>query len=237
MQAGGGEEHQRRSKETQMIARSSRYAEVLAAMLAALLIAGLLYVGMILLSGNVKQGDYEAIEGAIFLSKPKPQKEIQEPEHKKLKEPKPPEKILKQFTASRKNAPNKPVMDLKTPSFAAELHPGLAKGQGLAMPLGDLGGIGFQIDEVDEVPKVIRSITPQYPLGAKRTHVEGEVVIKMLVEISGKPSHLSIYKSSPKGVFEEAALAAARKWKFKPGRYAGQDVDTWVLLPFKFELN
>jgi protein TonB len=93
------------------------------------------------------------------------------------------------------------------------------------------------MDEVDEVPQVLRSIPPEYPYGAKRNRVEGEVVVRMLVTSKGVPTNLSIESATPANVFEKAALSAAKRWKFRPGRYKGQAVDTWVLLPFNFELT
>ena len=71
----------------------------------------------------------------------------------------------------------------------------------------------------------------------RRNRVEGEVVVRMLVTKEGKPQNLSVESSTPAGVFDEVALMAAKRWRFKPGRYRGEAVDTWVLLPFVFELT
>jgi len=57
------------------------------------------------------------------------------------------------------------------------------------------------------------------------------------VDSEGRPQKLSVHSSTPAGVFDEAALGAAGRWRFKPGRYKGKAVDTWVLLPFVFELK
>lgn len=59
----------------------------------------------------------------------------------------------------------------------------------------------------------------------------------MLVNKEGLPKNLSIHSATPAGVFDEAALKAAKRWRFQPGKYKGQAVDTWVLLPFVFELT
>ncbi len=55
-------------------------------------------------------------------------------------------------------------MEINTPNFKADMHPGL-KG-GISIPRMKLGGVGFEIDEVDEVPQIIRNYPPEYPYGA-----------------------------------------------------------------------
>jgi len=201
----------------------------------AVLIAGVAYVGVLLLNQAGQPRQLPEVEGAIRLIQAEKENTAEPPKREKLKEPKPPEQLPKVFSTRVRTKNIKPRMDLSTPSFSADMHP-VMKG-GIALPKMDLGGVGFNLSEVDEVPAALRSVPPQYPFGAKRRHVEGEVVVRMLVTSRGDPSRLSIHKSDPPGVFDKAALSAAKRWKFRPGRYKGKAVDTWVLLPFKFELT
>jgi protein TonB len=62
-------------------------------------------------------------------------------------------------------------------------------------------------------------------------------MIRCLVGIDGKPSKLKIIQSVPKGIFDDAGIAAVQKWRFKPGILGGESVPTWVRIPFKFSLN
>jgi protein TonB len=126
-------------------------------------------------------------------------------------------------------------MQIRMPSFDADIHPSLSGG--ISLPAGSLGDMGFNINEVDDVPQVLRSAPPEYPYAARRSRTEGKVVLRLLVRKDGKPDNITVHSSSPVGIFDTAALSAARRWRFKPGRYAGNDVDTWVLLPFNFELT
>ena len=204
-------------------------------MIMAVLIAGTVYCGVLLLNQADQPRKLPEVEGAIRLTKAEREKPAEPPKREKIEETKPPEQLPKTFSTRVQTRNVKPRLDLSTPSFSADMHPGL-KG-GITLPRMELGGIGFNLNEVDEVPAALRSMAPQYPYGAKRRHIEGEVVVRLLVTSRGEPIRLSIHKSDPPGVFDKAALSAAKRWKFRPGRYKGKAVDTWVLLPFKFELT
>lgn len=201
----------------------------------ALLMAGGISLGMVCLREIDRHQTMPEIEGAIRLAAPEPKQVIEEKIKKPHDEPEPPKDLDLKFTA--KTAPKQvaPVMQMRMPSFDADIHPSLSGG--ISLPAGSLGDMGFNINEVDDVPQVLRSVPPEYPYGARRSRTEGKIVIRLLVRKDGKPDHLTIHSSSPEGIFDTAALNSARRWRFKPGRYAGNDVDTWVLLPFNFELT
>jgi len=218
-----------------MLQRAKRSGEFVAAWICAVMIAGAIYVGVLLLNEAPVPEGMHVIEGAIRLSQPEREKPVKELDRKKPKDTEPPKELPKTFSTKAKNKPVKPMMSISTPSFSADTLPGL-KGD-IAIPSADFGGIGFNMDEVDDIPQVLRQVPPQYPYSAKRNRVEGQVVIRMLVTAKGTPEHLSIHSASPPGVFDKAALNAAKRWRFRPGQYKGQAVDTWVLLPFNFELT
>lgn len=217
-----------------MIERHRGAGEFAASCLLAVLVAGLLYVGVLLLNAAPLPETMEAVEGAIRLARPETRAEP-ELQRRKIEETKPPEVLPKTFSTRSEKRPAKPLMNMKVPAFSADLHPGL--GDGIALPSGNFGDVGFSLDEVDDIPQAVRSISPEYPYVAKRNRVEGRVVVRMLVNTEGRAQDLSVYSSTPAGVFDKAALNAARRWRFKPGRYRGEAVDTWVLLPFVFELT
>lgn len=95
----------------------------------------------------------------------------------------------------------------------------------------------YQAGAVDTAPAVIRRVTPQYPLIAKRKRVQGSVVVRIVVDSSGQPRQCTIFSATPAGYFESAALDAARKLRFRPGKIRGIAVNTVVLLPFDFRLQ
>ncbi|WP_239057141.1 energy transducer TonB [Desulfovibrio sp. JC010] len=204
-------------------------------LLLALCMAGGVSLGMVCLTEIEEPKTSPLIEGAIRLAAPEPDQIVEEKKERLQDEPEPPKDLDLKFTANPTSKQQAPVMQMRIPAFAADIHPSLS--DGINIPTASLGSMGFNINEVDDVPQVLRSVPPEYPYAAKRSRTEGNVVIRLLVKKDGKPDNLSIHSSSPVGIFDSAALSAAVRWRFKPGRYAGNDVDTWVLIPFNFEMT
>jgi protein TonB len=101
------------------------------------------------------------------------------------------------------------------------------------------GGVPNELDlkQVDQAPSVMRKVEPEFPLEARRLHLGGKVVVKFLVKADGSVAKASVIKADPEGVFDQSALDAICKWRFKPGRYKGSDVATWVVLTIQFRFT
>ncbi len=67
--------------------------------------------------------------------------------------------------------------------------------------------------------------------------ISGRVVLRFLVKTDGKVAKARVIEAEPRGVFEQSAMEAIDKWRFKPGRYRGNAVATWVELPIRFRLS
>ncbi len=107
-----------------------------------------------------------------------------------------------------------------------------------AAPSRIIGGMGvYDAEVVDIPPKIVSRELPQYPPNARRLHLEGTVLVSMVIDIQGKPRHCTIRKAVPEGVFEESALAAANSYRFVPGKVGGQNVATLVIVPFHFTMT
>lgn len=101
-----------------------------------------------------------------------------------------------------------------------------------------IGGLSaYAEDAVDQRPSISRRVMPQYPDRARRMNMQGQVVVRLVVDVSGTPQQCVVHSSEPEGVFDEAALAAARKTRFLPGKVNGQPVNTIVLIPYRFALR
>lgn len=70
------------------------------------------------------------------------------------------------------------------------------------------------------VLKRTRYAPPEYPKEALQKGLAGEVRVRITVQADGRVKDVVVEKSTPEQVFDAAALAAARKWRFKP---IGQD--------------
>ena len=63
---------------------------------------------------------------------------------------------------------------------------------------------------------------PLYPAVARADGVEGSVTIRYDVTVEGVVTNARVVASTPRGVFDEAALAAVRSWRFNAPMLAGE---------------
>lgn len=95
----------------------------------------------------------------------------------------------------------------------------------------------YKLSHVNTPPKIRHRVMPMYPAEAKKDHIEGRVVVRMIITQEGIARDPMVMESSPRGVFDEAALAAVMKDKFIPATVDGKDVDCLVNLPIVFKLK
>jgi len=95
----------------------------------------------------------------------------------------------------------------------------------------------FNITEVDQPPRPIRTFPPLYPYMAKRDNIEGRVLLKFVVDTEGLPKEAKVEVSEPEGVFDEAALKALERYRFRPAIKDGKTVLCIVRLPISFRLD
>ncbi len=95
----------------------------------------------------------------------------------------------------------------------------------------------FSLTEVDQPPRAIRTFPPQYPYIARRDNIQGRVILKFVVDTDGLAKEAEVEASEPKGVFDEAALKALERYRFKPAVKNGKPVMCIVRLPISFQLN
>ncbi len=90
----------------------------------------------------------------------------------------------------------------------------------------------FPFYAVSEKPVLIKKITPKFPNLAIRAGIEGTVVIKALIDKKGNIEKVELLKSIP--MLDQAAIAAAMQFKYKPGKQRDRFVKVWVSIPFRF---
>jgi TonB family protein len=76
---------------------------------------------------------------------------------------------------------------------------------------------------------------PIYPPLAKQARIQGEVVLEAIISREGDVTNLRVVSGHP--LLVEAALTAARQWKYRPTLLNGQPVEvvSQVTVPFKLE--
>ncbi len=93
----------------------------------------------------------------------------------------------------------------------------------------------FLIHELSNKPTVLKKVTPHYPELAKKAKQEGTVVVKVLLNTKGEVEATEILKSHT--LFDNAAVAAAKEFRFTPAKQRDRLVRVWVSIPFIFRLN
>ena len=78
---------------------------------------------------------------------------------------------------------------------------------------------------------------PVYPSLSRRLGEQGNVLLRVYVELDGLPSTVEVRSSSGSERLDQSALDAVRRWKFVPAKQGGQVVSAWVLVPILFNLK
>ncbi len=78
---------------------------------------------------------------------------------------------------------------------------------------------------------------PDYPELARRLGIEGQAVIRVLIDTDGLPVIAFILKSSGYTLLDNAALKSIKNLKFEPPIYNDKYYKVWVSIPFKFVLK
>jgi protein TonB len=131
-------------------------------------------------------------------------------------------------------------------SFVQKLQPpppeGLTINKGaITIPQGQVGGLGkgievFDISKLDQQPVAKFQARPQYPFEMRRAGIAGEVLVDFIVDSNGDVRNAYAARSSQRE-FESAAVQAVSKWKFRPGKKGGRNVNTHMQVPIVFTLN
>jgi periplasmic protein TonB len=100
------------------------------------------------------------------------------------------------------------------------------------------GGWGklFELKDLDQRPVVISSIAPTYPFEMKRAGQNGSVTVGFIVDSTGAVRDAYVVDSTQRE-FEQAALQAIQKWRFRPGKKGGRAVNTKMQQPIVFNIS
>jgi TonB family protein len=85
-------------------------------------------------------------------------------------------------------------------------------------------------------PEIVSKPTPTYTDEARKLHVEGEVLLEVLFESSGKLEVVRVVRGLGHGL-DEAAIRAAEQIRFKPALRNGQPSDSRGVLHIMFQLT
>jgi protein TonB len=84
---------------------------------------------------------------------------------------------------------------------------------------------------------VLSRVLPRYPPRAEARGIEGWVLLEITVTPAGTVSDAKVVDASPKEIFDQAALEAIRRWRFKPAFREGRTVAQRATLKLRFRLE
>lgn len=85
-------------------------------------------------------------------------------------------------------------------------------------------------------PVLMHFAKPDYPEIARRSRLEGLVIVKVLVGKTGVVEKTVIIQGA-NPILNKAAAQAALKCRFKPGTQRTIPVRAWIAIPYSFRLN
>lgn len=94
----------------------------------------------------------------------------------------------------------------------------------------------FDISNLDQQPQARVQVQPNYPFEMRRAGISGEVVVAFIVSSTGDVVEAYAVRSSQRE-FESPAIQAVMKWKFRPGKKGGRNVNTRMQVPIVFNLS
>lgn len=78
---------------------------------------------------------------------------------------------------------------------------------------------------------------PVYPTRSRRNNEQGVAMVRVLIDVTGRPSQVSLQTSSGHPALDESAVSAVRAAQFRPYSEGGVPQPVWVLVPIKFVLQ
>jgi TonB family protein len=83
----------------------------------------------------------------------------------------------------------------------------------------------------------LRYVPPDYPMEARQKGLSGNVELVFTVRADGRVTDVSVQSAIPARIFDDAAIEAVRKWRYRPYERDGRPVDQRVKLNLRFAME
>ncbi len=116
---------------------------------------------------------------------------------------------------------------------------GVGEGDGNGIGPGSGGGTGggpYRPGAGITAPAIVREIKPDYTEEGRRRHLEGDVVLEIVVKSDGSVGSVKLLQGLGAGL-DERAVDAVRQWRFSPAKRYGTPVDVIVEVAMEFKLR
>lgn len=139
--------------------------------------------------------------------------------------PPPPKMKFAQVNPLQADAP-----DIDMPNIDIPIQTDRFKGpivSGLQVGLGQATG---------EVAALVR-IAPRYPMRAAMKRIEGWVKVEFTITTQGTVKDVTVVEAHPQRIFNQEAIRAISKWKFRPKIVAGEPIERRAQQTLEFRLR
>ncbi|NVK55810.1 MAG: M56 family metallopeptidase [Alteromonadaceae bacterium] len=137
--------------------------------------------------------------------------------------------MIKRLNLIKHSTPRSKVFALATIMIAAALTANVA--------LANLPTASDKSDTINTAEPVVR-VNPVYPAEAVQSDTEGLVVMQFDITETGTTDNIKVLESVPKGIFDESAVQAMTKWRYKPRVQGGQaQRQTGIMVQLDFKLS
>jgi protein TonB len=131
------------------------------------------------------------------------------------------------------NAPNVGVSSLGNGSGGGL---GSGRGNGLGPGSGgNTGGGAYQIGGDVSAPRLIYQVDAEFSEEARKAKFQGEVVVALVVDASGRPTQVHVIRQVGMGL-DEKAVEAVKQYKFTPAKKGGQAVPVMMNVAVNFNI-
>jgi len=165
----------------------------------------------------------------------KPPKPVKKPVAIKKPAPQLPE--IKEVVSVPKFEPVPPVVTPPPPAPAPSSASASSSSRATAKTAASAGqGRDDSKTVVSGVMPLLR-VPPKYPARAASRHIEGWVKVEFTIQTDGSVDDAVVVGSDPEGIFDDAALTAIGKWKFKEKIVNGVAVTQRAVQRLQFKLE
>jgi protein TonB len=113
---------------------------------------------------------------------------------------------------------------------------GSADGNGIGPGSGgNIGGGVMHAGGVQQGPKLIYKVDPDFSEEARKAKFSGDVQVYLIVDEKGMPTHVRVVRGAGMGL-DEKAVEAVRQYRFKPAMQDGKPVTVDLYINVTFEV-
>jgi protein TonB len=129
------------------------------------------------------------------------------------------------------------VQPVETPAETPGPGGGAAarEGQDAPPPEASLDDLPVEAGGNTTRPVLLTRIQPDYTRAAQVARLEGDVVLKAVIDERGRVTHLEVLRGLALGL-DRSAVDAVRRWRFRPSTRNGKPVKVFYILTVHFRL-